>query len=227
MTTRIMTRSAAAVAARHPEAAIHFRSALVCVFKMWTALELALFHQWGGAEGSVAAAELVEEIMAMFVAPEKVYKDDVALVLEDFLDTRFHTVCEDGSPEEIGDLLCNLWKSCCEGDFSRAERIQAQERSRPSAVVHSQGMEGGDELDSDDDELNEEEHIQNQLRLQEGLESLQEQEENDEDMGGSMRVEQDSSADAAAPPLPPLVDEEGFETVVVGKKKKEYASRGR
>jgi len=44
----VMTRSATLVASRHPEAPVRMRLALGCVFKMWTALELALFHQWGG-----------------------------------------------------------------------------------------------------------------------------------------------------------------------------------
>jgi len=44
----MMTRSATLVAARHPDAHVRMRLALGCVFKMWTALELALFHQWGG-----------------------------------------------------------------------------------------------------------------------------------------------------------------------------------
>jgi hypothetical protein len=130
------------------------RLAVGHVFRMWTALELALFHQWGGAEGGIAAADLQEELMAMFISPEKVYKDDIALVLEDYMDTHFRTIRDDGSPDELGELLCVLWRKCCEGDFSMADQLHAQMLARTASVAGagagaSTGLEAGDAIDSD------------------------------------------------------------------------------
>ena len=102
----VQTRS---MAARHPEAPRYFKEGLSAVFKMWTALELALFHQWGGHHGGEAAADLQEELFNMFQHPERVYKDEIAVVIEDYMEDHFNTILEDDSPDEIGALLCEMW----------------------------------------------------------------------------------------------------------------------
>lgn len=71
----MQTRSQVAVAARHPQAESAFKEGMQSVFRQWTALELAVHHQWGGPSTSARVDELVEEIMAMFRGPEKIYKD--------------------------------------------------------------------------------------------------------------------------------------------------------
>ena len=35
---------------------------------------------------------------------------DVTLLLEDIMETDFNTVCEDESCDELGDLLCTMWR---------------------------------------------------------------------------------------------------------------------
>ena len=54
-----------------------------------------------------------------------------------------------------------------------------------------------------------------------GLQGIQEGEGEGEEGGDDMDTDKNNN-DSVAPPLEPLVDEEGFETVVVGKKKKAY-----
>ena len=51
------------------------------------------------------AAELVDSLVNAFYEVEKVYKDDVSFALDDFMDSHFHTVCEDESPEELGIIM--------------------------------------------------------------------------------------------------------------------------
>ena len=57
-----LTRSAAAAAtraaSRHPQCIEAFREGLGSVLRQWTALELAIYHQWGGPASSVKAEVL-------------------------------------------------------------------------------------------------------------------------------------------------------------------------
>ena len=79
---------------------------------------------------------------------------DVALLLEDIMETDFNTICEDDSPMELGDLLCTLWHECGEGNFTIATNALAREyeRHERQVLARSQGIDNGDEVDSDDDE---------------------------------------------------------------------------
>ena len=73
--TRSAAAKAAATAARDPMAYNQFKEGLRSIFRQWTGLELAVFHQWGGASSSDRADQLVEEVLKMFEGPDKVYKD--------------------------------------------------------------------------------------------------------------------------------------------------------
>jgi hypothetical protein len=68
------------------------------------------------------------------------------------MDTHFKTICDDGSPDELGELLCVLWRKCCDGDFSMADQLHAQMVARSATVAGagaSTGLHAGDAIDSD------------------------------------------------------------------------------
>ena len=73
--TRAQAAAAAAAASRHPPAEQAFKEGMQSVFRQWTALDLAVFHLWGGASTAERVVALVDELMAMFLGPDKVYKD--------------------------------------------------------------------------------------------------------------------------------------------------------
>ena len=50
---------AARLAARHPQAAEYFLAGLNAVFATWTALELAVHHEWGGSNSKEKAERCV------------------------------------------------------------------------------------------------------------------------------------------------------------------------
>jgi hypothetical protein len=70
----MLTRSQAQQS-RHPQAEQAFKEGLQSIFRQWTALELAVQNGWGGLEGHDKPQILLEEILAMFLGPEKIYKD--------------------------------------------------------------------------------------------------------------------------------------------------------
>lgn len=72
--TRSRAAAASAAASRHPQAQAAFTEGMQSVFRQWTALELAVLHQWGGGTAD-RVQELVNELLEMFLGPDKIYKD--------------------------------------------------------------------------------------------------------------------------------------------------------
>lgn len=215
VTTRSKAAAAAAAAARHPQAESAFREGLQSVFRQWTALELAIFHQWGGPSSAERVEQLVAELMDMFLGPEKIYKDDVSLVLEDYMETHFNTMCDDGSPDEIGELLALMWRQCCTGNFELVSTTLGREFVRHETILKCQGVEAsGDVLDSDDED---------------GMAGIP------EDIGAELTeaTAEAVAADAAATEAETdgeatmTVDPDGWETVVRGTKAKGKGSKKR
>jgi pre-rRNA-processing protein TSR2 len=215
-----ITRAAAArlarqaeIESRHPQAVQYFKEGVGSVLRQWTALELAIHHQWGGPQSAERAQELVAEILELFLGPDKVYKDDIALLLEDYLDTNFCTICEDGSPDELGDLFCSMWRECIVGNTNLVTNALSREYVRHEMVSKSEGLDGGDADDGSDEEYgNEAEDAVNEA-VREQLGAVVE---------GDMETE-----DAEAPPLVAVEptperakDPDGWETVERGKKTK-------
>ena len=52
-----------------------FKEGLRSIFRQWTGLELAVFHQWGGPSSTERAEALMEEVLGMFQGVDKIYKD--------------------------------------------------------------------------------------------------------------------------------------------------------
>jgi pre-rRNA-processing protein TSR2 len=158
-----ITRAAAAKSAflaNNPEAVNAFKSGVSSALRQWTALELAVHHQWGGDLSKEKAEYLLNEILSLFLGPEKIYKDDISFILEDFLEGSFNTICEDGSPDELGDLFVLMWRQCLEKDFSAVNKTIETENKRINIISNSKGIEAGDEMiDEDEDDLNDEKEI--------------------------------------------------------------------
>ena len=200
--------------ARHPQAVQYFTEGVGSVLRQWTALELAVHHQWGGPQSSARADSLVTEIVELYLGPEKIYKDDVALLLEDYLDTNFQTVCEDGSPDDLGELFCDMWRQCITGNTDLVTNALSREYVRHEMVSRSEGLDTGDADDgSDDGEMNEaEQALQEALAhglSAEGLGAIPESAMDEE----SGECETRQEAEPA-----PVRDPDGWETVARGKK---------
>jgi hypothetical protein len=59
MSVNTRAARAARMAARHPQADENFLAGLNAVFATWTALELAVHHEWGGPNSREKAERLV------------------------------------------------------------------------------------------------------------------------------------------------------------------------
>ena len=94
-----------------------------------------------------------------------------------------------------------MWRQCAAGDFGLVERTLAQERLRAGAAKQSVGIEGGDIVLSDDE-------VDEDYRC----DPITEGDEGDEEGGGAM--EMDTAPPDVAAPTGPIIDEDGFQTVV-------------
>lgn len=106
------------------------------------------------------------------------------------METKFQTICEDGSTDELADIFLTMWRETGVGNFALVTNALAREFQRHEIVTASVGLEGGDAIDSDGE---------------------------DEAEGDAMMMEEEAPT---LVPVAPVVDEEGFETVVRGKKGK-------
>jgi hypothetical protein len=114
------------------------------------------------------------------------------MLIEDYVEVEFSMICEDGSTEEIGDLLIQMWRECCQGEFRLVSNVIGRETDRQAQnpLNQSQGLEAGDII-----------------------EGPEEDDECPDLMDPSEVIEEEEVGE-------PLVDEDGFERVTRGKKAK-------
>ena len=127
-----------------------------------------MHHQWGGLQSAERAEALVKEIVDLFVEGDDVWKDDVELLLEEYMEVYFNTICEDDSLDELGIKFCDMWKECIVGKTDKVSEELSKECQQYEMVSRSEGLDTGDADDgSDDGEMNEgaEEDIQRRLCL--------------------------------------------------------------
>ena len=138
-------------------AAQYFTEGVGSTLRQWTALELAVYHQWGGPQSAERAEALVKEIVDLFVEGDDVWKVDVKILLEEYMVVYFDIICEDDSLEELGINFCDMWKECIEGKTDMVSAELGKEYQRHEMVSRSEGLDTGDTDDgSDDGEINEE-----------------------------------------------------------------------
>lgn len=69
-----------------------------------------MHHQSGGPQSAERAEGLVKEIVDPFVEGDAVWKDDVEILLEEYMEVCFNTICEDDSLDDLGIKFCDIWK---------------------------------------------------------------------------------------------------------------------
>jgi len=165
-----------------------FKEGVESVFRQWTALELAIANQWGGVNSIQKAEILLQKTLSLFCGKERIYKDDVEIMLEEYMELELQTICEDNSPQELSLLLVDMWRQCEGGDFTLVTNALAREYCRHEVKALEKSIEM-----TEDDELDE-----NEIKMETVME---------------IEDEIDTAEIAASIPR---VDAEGFE--IVGKK---------
>eukprot|EP01032_Pedospumella_encystans_P020438 gene20438-23215_t len=163
---------------------------------------------WGGPQSAERAEALVKDIVDLFVEGDDVWKDDVEILLEEYMEVCFNTICEDDSLDELGIKFCDMWKECIEGKTDMVSAELGKEYQRHEMVSRSKGLDTGDADDgSDDGEMNEAAEELIQETVAQALSAG----------GDGMEIEGESES-LKQKTHPPIRDADGWETVARGKK---------
>ena len=150
-----------------PEHAPAFREGLAGILARWTALQLAITNEWGGADSVQKGNEAVEELCDWFLKRKGgKYAEDLEELLIEILGDDFNVQCEDGSPREVARIACQMYEQVAQGDYSlprdicskplprehleRSKRIEEDRRWTMGATANNGG--GGDASSSGEGE---------------------------------------------------------------------------
>jgi pre-rRNA-processing protein TSR2 len=92
----------------------------------WTALRMAMEGEWGGGDMRRKYEILLEEILHVYKYNKNVFADDMTMNISEYVESEFGLICEDGSVEEISELLCLLAEECKKGQFERVRTLHEQ-----------------------------------------------------------------------------------------------------
>ena len=167
-----------------------FRRAATSIFHKWTAINLAIHNEWGGRNAAARRDEMIEELFELMLGRESVYMDEVQDFLFAELDSRFLMVCEDGSVEDVSEILMSLHRSMGRGELEPLLRVI--EKNEGTAAVAVDACVGKEEEGEGNEEGKQEQQQEQQEEPQ-----PQQQEQKEE-----------------------VVDPDGWQTVSRKKKKK-------
>ncbi|KAJ0393602.1 hypothetical protein P43SY_007644 [Pythium insidiosum] len=104
----------------------YFEYSVKLVLARWTALRMAMEGEWGGGDMRRKYEILLEEILHIYKYNKNVYADDMALNISEYVESEFGLVCEDGSVEEVAELMNSLAEECKKGQFDRVKQLHEQ-----------------------------------------------------------------------------------------------------
>ncbi|CAO3574602.1 unnamed protein product [Mortierella alpina] len=184
------------MATPHPNQ-IAFKEGVQYLFHSWTALKLAVDGEWGGHDSVAKRDWFIETIVDYFSEHGKdVDTFDLEDILIQIMNDEFSIMLEDKSEQHIAKVLEQLFLECTHGRYELVQTLKQDSQKISGAVKGSKSQKNGD--DEDDDSSDDDgEH--------EGGET----EDMDVEMG-----EESSSAGPRREKPEPIIDEDGFETVV-------------
>lgn len=104
----------------------YFEYGVKLALARWTALRMAVEGEWGGGDIRRKYEILLEEILNVFKYNKAVYTDAMADNIGGYVETEFGLMCEDGSVEEISELLTVLADECKKAQYDRIKAMHEQ-----------------------------------------------------------------------------------------------------
>ncbi|EFN51517.1 hypothetical protein CHLNCDRAFT_140215 [Chlorella variabilis] len=184
-----------------------FEEGAALIFTRWTALQLGVANEWGGARSSHKAQELLGDVIGWFYSTKDHEMCDLQDLLDEALQLDFNIQAEDDSPYQVARLLVNMHNQVAAGDFSYVQQMRVAAAAASQVAAASQrapnGLSEADEDSSSSDD--------------EGGDSQDGSSRNSMDAEGSEDMDVDDSG--AAPQQRqqqqqgPIVDADGFQVV--------------
>lgn len=152
-----------------PEHVQAFHEGLGGLLARWTALQLAITNEWGGADSSKKGDEMYEELLEWFLKRKGgKHAEDLEELLIEILGDDFSVQCEDGSPREVARIACNMYEQIATGDYAlardicskplprehleRSRRVEEDRRWTAGAQAQGAGGDSSGESEGEDDE---------------------------------------------------------------------------
>ncbi|KAK1945349.1 Pre-rRNA-processing protein TSR2 [Phytophthora citrophthora] len=107
----------------------YFEYSVKLALARWTALRMAIEGEWGGGDTRRKYEILLEEILNVFKYNKNVYADAMADNIGGYVESEFGLICEDGSVEEVAELLTILVEECKKSQYDRVKAMHDQVQS--------------------------------------------------------------------------------------------------
>ena len=178
-----------------------FRMAVEAILKNWSALQMVVTQGAAGPESANIAAWMVDATVQWFGENKDLQADEVEDFLLDIINQYFNVLVQDGSAEEIGQLICSFFSAAADKNTTDESFRTSLQKALPKCDL-SVFKVPAEEDNNDIQELEEENN------LAKDLQELNVQEEQDEQESISVNKE-------------PIVDADGFTTVVSSSRRRQ------
>lgn len=216
------TSSTAVVAGEQPTPQqLLFAKSIMLTFELWPAMRLAVSEEWGGPDSADKRDFLLSHLCDEYGNPGPAFEpdlDDLADVLEHYMVDEYEARLEDGSPDWVAGRIVGLHRVIFApgDDFARAQAAVAElekayEELKGKKATFEQGSNQDGEVDShsEDEDMRD---ARTMARQHGGITEADRQ-------GARVGLEQDR-ARVESEPQQPIIDEDGFETVVSRRRRK-------
>lgn len=198
-----------------------FAKSIMLTFELWPAMRLAVSEEWGGPDSADKRDFLLSHLCDEYGNPGPAFEpdlDDLADVLEHYMVDEYEARLEDGSPDWVAGRIVGLHRVIFApgDDFARAQAAVAElekayEELKGKKATFEQGANQDGEVDShsEDEDMRD---ARTMARQHGGITEADRQ-------GARVGLEQDR-ARVESEPQQPIIDEDGFETVVSRRRRK-------
>lgn len=184
-------------------------------------MRLAVSEQWGGPDSADKRDFLLSHLCDQYGNPGSAFEpdlDDLADILEGYMIDEYEARLEDGSPDWVAGRIVGLHRVIFAPgeDFARAQAAvseleKAYEELKGKKAAFEQGANQDGEVEGSEDE--EMQEARSMAQQHGGVTEADRQ-------GARVGLEQDQARAAREQPQGPIVDEDGFETVVSRRRRK-------
>ncbi|CAK4085171.1 unnamed protein product [Aphanomyces euteiches] len=112
----------------------YFEFGVKLTLARWTALRMAMEGEWGGGDMRRKYEILLGDVLSWFKYQKTVDFDDLSAGIEEYIESEFALVCEDGSVDEVAKILIACANECKAGDFSRVRSLEEQFQTSTFAI---------------------------------------------------------------------------------------------
>ena len=174
-----------------------FRMAVEAILKNWSALQMVVTQGAAGPESANIAAWMVDATVQWFGENKALQADEVEDFLLDIINQYFNVLVQDGSAEEIGQLICSFFSAAADKNTTDESFRTSLQKALPKCDLSVF------KVNNDIQELEEENNLAKDLQ-----ELNVQEEKSDEQESISVNKE-------------PIVDADGFTTVVSSSKRRQ------